>query len=170
MSKKTLFSLFAVCAIPIYFWSIYNLFHEIPSWILRLSSWEIIGITAYVQVFTLLESIIIFFSLILLTKIIPFRKNERTFTAQIALAYFLVSLLLVFAHTTSGIIRTWGIREFIPASLGFILLIGSTFLIVKRFNKLERVLLNIIERLEVLTVILIVMGISSFLIVIIRNI
>lgn len=170
MTRKSLLSLFAVCAIPIYIWSIYNLLHEVPAWVLRMSVWDLVGIIAYVQAFTLFESFVVFLFLFLLSMITPLRRNENRFLAQITLAFSLISALIIVAHFNYNIISMWGMKEFLPVLLLSFTLIGGSILIVKRFRKLEEVILKILERLVVLSILYIFSGLIGVMIIIIRNI
>jgi hypothetical protein len=63
--------LFLVVVFPIHIWALINLFEVIPAAILHLSVAQLLGLAAYILVFALLESLVIFGVLFLASLVLP---------------------------------------------------------------------------------------------------
>jgi hypothetical protein len=65
ISREDILLVFAACVLPVFIWSFYNLLNEVPAFVLRLSVTELIGTSAYVLAFALVESILFFLGLLI---------------------------------------------------------------------------------------------------------
>jgi hypothetical protein len=63
-SRREVSLLFAACVFPIHVWSILRLLSEVPAWMFRTNTWELIGAVAYAHAIALLESTMVLLSLI----------------------------------------------------------------------------------------------------------
>jgi hypothetical protein len=143
---------------------------EVPAWILRLTSWDLIGVIAYTQAFALFESLLLFIFLYLLGLVLPFQWEGNRFAAQSAVVVFVTASWSVVAHLNDQAIRTWAVKEFLPWALAYFLSIVLAFGVVQRIRTVENIVLNVVERLTALALIYLFIDLVSVLIVIVRNI
>jgi len=155
---------------PVHVWSTLNLLREVPAWVLRLSSWELIGVIAYTQTFALLESVIILLVLVLLGAILPARLLRDGFVAQSSMMVFVTSGWAIAVHYGSEVVRLWGLKEFFLWSVLYLESIAVSCVLTHRCKRLERFLGSFIERLTALSYVYVLLDLLSIFVVIVRNI
>jgi hypothetical protein len=161
---------FAVCAFPVHVWSIINVLRELPAWALRLSAWELTGVISYTLAFALVESALLLVGLLGLAVVLPAAILRRKFIA--------LSSVLVLIHTGWAIvlqynfeaIRSWGFQKLALLGLLYLITLGVPYLVVHRYERVERFLRVAVERLSVLSYLYISLDILGVLIVLMRNI
>ena len=101
-SKQELFLVFSACVFPIHFWISLVLLYKFPSLILKANIWQILGVFAYVFVFTLIESVCLFGSLLLISVFLPTRFFRDRFVYRgtalaisIALFAFIINIWIL---------------------------------------------------------------------------
>jgi hypothetical protein len=101
-SKQELFLVFSACVFPIHFWISLVLLYKFPSLILKANIWQILGVFAYVFVFTLIESVCLFGFLLLISLILPNRFLRDRFVYRgaalaisIALFAFIINIWIL---------------------------------------------------------------------------
>jgi hypothetical protein len=160
----------AACMLPVFIWSIINVLREIPGWIMRMSTWDLVGAIAYTQAFALIESVIIFLLILILGLIMPERYFRNKFLALTATIVSVSTFWVILAHYNDEIIRTWGIKHLLVWGVIF----GSTlflfYLLVQRFDKVEAAVVAVIERVNILSFFYMFVGVMALIIVLIRNI
>lgn len=77
--KTDYFKLFLVCSFPIHVWAYINLFNDMPAILLEMGIWRILGVSAYVLLFALLESLSVFGLIFIVAILLP----ERIFGLKI---------------------------------------------------------------------------------------
>lgn len=162
--------MFASCVVPVHVWSILNLLREVPAWVLRLSSWELIGVIAYTQAFALLESVMILLILILLGAILPARFFRDRFVAQGSMLVLLTSGWTVAAHYNYETIRLWHAKEFLFWSALCLASVGAPYVLIHRRKRLKEFIYSFAERLTVLSSIYVSIDLLSAIVVVLRNI
>jgi len=97
-AKSEYLQLFLVCAFPIHVWAYINLFNDMPAMVLEMGVWRILGVTAYVLVFALLESLLVFGLILLVSFILP----ERLFGVKFVHvgAIFILTCSIFFCSST----------------------------------------------------------------------
>ena len=75
-SWRDLQLVFAAIALPVFAWSIVNVLREMPSWVLRLRTWDLVGVIAYMQAFARFETLVVLLAMILLAVMLPGRLNR----------------------------------------------------------------------------------------------
>lgn len=158
---------FAVCAFPIYLYSIVIMLYEVPAWCLRLNPWDLIGAVAYTQMFALIESLLALVALFVIYALLPglLKKNFVVFTAVIIL---ISSLWAVAVHLYDETIRLWGIRDFVIAGFLYIATIVFPYILAYKYAGMERIINLFAMRLSVLSTFYISLGLMSTLIIFIR--
>jgi hypothetical protein len=169
-SRRDIVLVFAACVFPVHVWSTLNLLREVPAWVLRLSSWELIGVIAYAQAFAFLESVIILLVLVLLGAILPARLLRDGFVAQSSIMVFVASGWAIAVHYNSEAVRLWGLKEFFLWSVLCFATVAVFCVLAHRYKRLERLLGSFIERLTVLSYVYVLLDLLSLFVVIVRNV
>lgn len=161
--------LFAASAFPIHLWAIYNLLQVLPAWLLRMSTWEVVGGIAYTLAFALLESILITAGLWIVAMLLPARWIKGRFVAIGSSFIFLNALWTILLHYEYQTVRSMGVRELLPwlALYAFSVLVVLWF--VYRSEKLSSAIVSLIERLAVLSFFYIAMDVLGLMVVVVRN-
>jgi hypothetical protein len=176
-STRDLVLVFSICAFPIYVWSILNMLHKVPAWVKAFSIWDVIGIIAYTQAFTLIETLIVFLGLVLLGAVLPAKFLRDKFVAKAGILILSSAIMIILAHLNNYILPYIGA----PRGVAFFLymgLLGATYLVsivifyylIDRYKKFEDAVQVIGDRLAPLSFLYMVMGVSSIFIVIYRNV
>jgi hypothetical protein len=183
-SKQDLWDLFLICAFPFHLWTLIMAFRDTGWLIERTNLWDAVGIASYGMLFALLETTIIFFSLIIMGLLIPSRWKKQRVT-------FLGMLILILALWSAAdqFISIWEIR-FLPASIVRVLIesnhpiryftIGMSPIILLTFLLPAYLILqtekgfmtakNIAENISLLSLVYMLLSIIGIVIVAIRNI
>lgn len=144
---------FPVCVFPIHAWAILNVLREVPAWVLRLTSWELIGVIAYTQAYALVESLVALIILVVLGLLLPVRLYRNKITAYSTMIVLVTTIWTVLAHYNNGYIRLMGLMQFLPWLGLYILSIGIGYLLVWRYDRVASSIQAIIERIMVLSII-----------------
>ena len=161
---------FAMIVFVIHIWSIYNLLVEVPAWILRLSTWELVGVVSYTLVFAMVESLIILFAFVIFAAILPERFYRQKFVSISVIFIVLAAIWVIPIHLYEDTLRSWGI----PGAVGFISIVLISFIagyvFVLRSNKLEDAILSIAQRVTVLAFLYVLVDLAAFMVLISRNV
>jgi hypothetical protein len=168
-SRNDLFLGYAACAFPIFIWSIYHVLEQLPSWLLRLNTWDLIGAVAYTQAFALVESMITCFLLVIPTMILPGRFFRNKFPSIATAVISLTSLWFILAHNNDQTIRLWGAKQFLIWGVVYAITVVASIFLVYKFEILHRIIDAILQRLSMLSSIYVFIGVVSFIVVIVRN-
>jgi len=184
--QKDLLKLFLIIAFPIHIWSIYQVLSNFEWVAERTTVWDAVGFTAYSLTFALFESILF---LVLLSPIyLRLRKNNKAdiVLAVIGSVFMIVAIWEMiyqinsnnsnfFVTTIDQIVSKYKLRYrykaglimsvavFITTSIGL-----PPFLIVK-YDKLKSIIIELYERIELLSYFYLALDLLSIVIVIIRN-
>lgn len=165
-SRGDIILVFLVSVFIIHTWSIYSFFHEVPAYVLRLSIWEILGVLAYTQAFSLFESTLALVILLVLTFLLPRQLFTEKFVAQSIILVTLTGVWLILPTFQNQIFQSISTNS---SLLGYIFFLALLTLLVRLVPKFEDVLNGIAERLTILAALFIVFDILSILIIIYRN-
>jgi hypothetical protein len=176
-STQDLLLVFSTCAFPIYVWSTLNMLHKVPAWLIQFNAWDLIGIIAYIQVFTLIETIAVFLVLVLLGSVLPRRLLRERFAAQASMMALLSAASVVLAHLNNWIPPILGQgREILFAmymgSIGlfYVVSIAVFNVLIRRHRKLEDLICALANRLMALSSIYVIASLLSVVVVIFRNV
>ena len=169
-TRQDLVYAYLACLFPIQVWSFYNVLREVPAWLLQMNIWDLIGVISYTQMFVLLESIIIFLSLILLSIILPAGWFRNKFVALSTGVVFLPACWFFLAHVNDLILLDWGFRQFLPWVTLFFLSQFLVFLLIHYSQKVESVIILFVDRVMVLSFVYLLLDLASVLIIVIRNV
>jgi hypothetical protein len=174
ISREDILLVFAACVFPVFIWSFYNLLNEVPAFVLRLSVSELIGTSAYVLAFALVESIlfflVLFIVLFLLALIFPIKLWGGHFVAIGSMLAILISAVAMYAQLNYDRVFKLSLKRTL-FDLG---LVGLAFVIyyilILRFPRFESAVRSIVRGISVLSILYALLGCLSVLTVIFRNI
>ncbi|MFC1997192.1 hypothetical protein ACFLXI_06245 [Chloroflexota bacterium] len=167
--KKDAITVLLVCAFPIFVWSIIYTFFEIPAWLIRSTTWDLIGMIAYTQAIALFESLTLWLFLIIICIVLPPKYFRDRFIASSAIFVFTTTIWFILIHFNDSKIRLWGGKEFLLWFCIYGISIIIMYFLVFRLNKLESFIIWVCEHLSILSTLYLFIGVFSFIIVIIRN-
>jgi hypothetical protein len=169
-SRRESLLLFGVCVFPVHTWAILNLLSELPGWLVRLSLWDIVGIIAYTLVFALLECLVIWLAVVLLSIVLPKRWFRERFVALGTMIVLLTSGWAILAHFNDEALAQWSAWDsFLWFGL-YLVSLGVFYTLVFRFDRLERWIVSFADRLLILAYLYLLLDFLAFVIVALRNI
>jgi hypothetical protein len=168
-STQNLTLVFSTCAFPIYVWSILHVLYQVPAWVMQLNTWDLIGLIAYTQAFALIETIVVFFMLVLLSAILPAWFLRDRFVAQASMIILLSSAWSIVLFYNTEIINRATRKTLVFWFAAYLASIGVFYVPIQRCKKLEALIRSIVERLQVLSFVYVTVGFLSVIIVILRN-
>ena len=168
-SRPAVLYAFVACVFPIHVWSIINILRTVPSWILSMDIWQLIGVIAYTQAFALLESIIVFLILLFLAIILPAKWLRDRFVAQVCMAVFLATAWAILAHFYGQNYGIWVIKRFLLSMVPLLVLIIVFSILIYRFKSLQKIIDAFVEHLLVLSFLYVGIDILSIMVILFRN-
>ena len=156
--------------LSIHIWSILHVLEELPAWILRLTMWELLGVISYTQVFALFESILTLVPFLVVRLFLPKRWLANYFVPATGLIILVATSWAIVAHNYEQVLRTWGIREFLPWFLLVAISMILAVVLVSRSEKVKNILVTLVNRATVLSAFYLFIDCLSLIIVLIRNI
>jgi hypothetical protein len=168
-----IFTVFLTILFPITFWSVLNFSRELPSYLLRMKIWEIVGVFSYTQVFACFESLLFLVVLILIAGLLPQQVFLKYFITQATLIGLLASIWIIPLHYKDQILAIYPKFEnsWTKASwLGIfiVLVIGISFLF-RRYSGLEKAFRTFIDKLAVVSMLYLIVDFTSLFIILARN-
>lgn len=161
--------MFAAIAFPVFIWSITNVLHELPAWVLRLTIWDLMGMFAYTQMFALFETLLVLTALLLMAAILPGRIFRDRFVS-VGTILIVISSLWAIAYHRSGIDPSeLGARELAAAGLAYVASVVLAWAVVNRFDRLRIAIRTVVDRVSVLALLYAGIGVAGLLVVLIRN-
>lgn len=169
-SRRHLALAFAVCAFPVYTWSIYQFIEQVPGWLYYLSVWDVLNIFAYTQLFALAESALLLLGLTLIAALLPARLFRANFVAIGTALVVLTAGWAIAAQYNDGILRTLPMRLLAVWAVIYAVSILVFYALVQRYDRLSKALTGFAERLLVLLYVYVPVSLVSLGIVIMRNV
>jgi len=160
---------FTTCIVIVHLWSIFNLLETIPSWIFRLTTWEIIGGISYTQVLAFFESMLLFGILLFIGILIPKRFYADKFVVHSALFALLISIWAVIIQYNYGVIRTLGGKKLLILLFLILLSASLILIIVNRIKKIDLLIYSVVQKMAVLGIVYLIIDVLAIFIVIARN-
>jgi len=140
-----------------------------PGWLYYLTTWELVGIFAYTQLFALLESLLVGFVLLLAAALLSaFLKPEQAI-AFCSLAALLTALGVIAFQYGEEVLRASSPLVLAAVGGAYLLLLGLFGFLIYRHTRWQTGILSLIERLSVLLYIYLPVSLLSGAIVVVRN-
>lgn len=171
-SRRESTLLLAACVLPVYGWSIFIYFWEVPGWEKYLSAWDIANILAYVLALALLESLLLFSVLVLLRVILPTRLVRDRFVAKATMFVGMNVLWAMFLHLTilSGQILTWTVGRYALCVAVYLTSMFFSWAFVHFSEFLAARIEDLVDRMTVFIYLYVPLGVFSILTVVARKI
>lgn len=169
LSRGDLSLAFVAIAFPVHVWAIINILNFLPSWLLRLSIWELAGVIGYPLVEALLESCIVWLVLVALGFLLPRKWLAEKFVALSSALVWLLAAWTVLVQFIFGRILQWGPGQMIPGLLLVAFSFGFVTWLVKRHGRIEGWIKRLVQGLVVLTYFYMVFDMLGLVVVILRN-
>jgi hypothetical protein len=152
-------------------WAIIDYLQRVPELDLRMSLLQMAGVAAYVLVFALFESLLVFCLLFVLSLILPAHLLKdrilpvgSIFIFMVATPAYLIHLYDIW-HIEQLDMKQWVI---LWAAVGF-LLMGAMIYWIVRNEKVEYAIRSGIERLSVLSLVYLTADLAGGLLILFRN-
>ncbi|MFC1936415.1 hypothetical protein ACFLYP_01975 [Chloroflexota bacterium] len=188
LTKAQYWYLFLLVAFPINLWAILIGLYNLPNYINRTSLWAGIGYFSYSMLAALIETVLVFCTLVLLSLLLPNRWYGKTLLAQLTsliltVAFWAILGQSIFLYQVDGntAIGTLLVNLFPhhPLRASYILAAGlllaivlsplaAIFLIANRAN-LQKAILSLSDRITTLSYFYLAIDIIASLLVVLRN-
>jgi hypothetical protein len=168
-TRQAILRAFMACVFPIHVWSIVNILRTIPSWILSMDIWQLIGVIAYTQAFALLESVLVFLILLFIAIILPRKWFRDRFVAQVCMAVLFASAWAILAHFYGQNYGIWAIKRFLLSMTPLLVLIIVFSILIIRFKGFQKVIDAFVEHLLVLSLLYVGIDVFSIIVILFRN-
>ena len=175
-SRNDVILLFLICVFPTHIWSFFALFRKLPSYLIRLSAWDIISRVGYIQLFVLMESLLLASVILFISILLPTSLIRSHFATQTSVLVLLLSIWLAIYHYQNRILQ-WlhvGIFGYYVLILGWALSFSISLLylsmLIRRKPNFSSLVLNFVGRIAVLSTVYLLIDGLAVIIVIVRNI
>ena len=173
-SREQILPVFAVTVFIVFSWTVYRMFWYVPSWLGDFEMLEVLTISAYVLVFALFESALIFGVLLLFVIILPSKWFKVYFVST---GCTLITIIGFSAFMLQRKMKIVYKLEFWQLVLYPILVLTAIFILIfilswkyKRFEILTNLANSIAERMTVFLYIYIPLSVLSFAYLLLRSI
>jgi hypothetical protein len=183
-SKQGLWTLFLMCAFPLHFWTIILVIRDFSWVIARTNLWDGFGVASYGLLLAIIESVILFLVTALLGLLVSRKWNEERritllsvlylvtafwaiisqlyFLAGISIPQFAISFMAQSAHPTRVVYVFLALLIILTTLL-------PTYLVLKS-NKGLQIVMELIDRLSLLTMFYLFLDVAGLIIIFIRNV
>lgn len=173
-TREQIQPVFAVTVVIVFTWTLYRMFWYLPSWMGDFDILEVLTISAYVNVFALLESSIIFGILLLIGFLLPGKVLRETFVPT---GCTLITITGFSAYLLQRKMKTIYKLELLQLVIYPILILAAILILVfvlswifRRFKFIARIVTLIAERMTVFLYIYIPLSVLSFVLLLARKI
>lgn len=170
-SRSELLTLFVACSFPIFVYTIPHTLVYVSQWLLRLSIWETLSVISYLLATAVIESILFFLLVLVLVMIVP-RRFYDGFLIPLAAAFSTWSIIfVVFLNLTQerNILRNNFTGTLIALAV-YLLLLGLTYVVLRRNRRITTLLSGLIDRLMPLALLYALLAVIGLVVVVMRNV
>lgn len=169
-SRREMLAIFGLVSFPIFLWANLQVFREMPSWLLRLTTGELVGVMAYVEAFALVESAAFFVGMLTVMALLHGRWLEGHRMVFSLVVTLMVSLAAVVVHYMDESLRQWGLLGIAVPTGAMILGAAPLLYFTMRTEKWSRAIQEVVDRVILLSLLYTSLGLIGLLIVVVRNI
>lgn len=161
-TSRHFLSVFLLTAFPVHVYSYYNSFREFPAWLARLNTGDLITTVALTQLFTLLETLIVFVPLALFLYLLP-KPREVYATLLLAIS----ACWAIGAHLYIESLRDWAFTQYALAGGVYLLMVVAVVVVGMKIKRVRRAVVAINERLVVLSGLYITLDLIGVVVIVI---
>ncbi len=169
LSRGDLSLAFVAIAFPVHVWAIISILDFLPSWLLRLSIWELAGVIGYPLVDALLESCILWLVLVVFGLMLPRKWLADKFVALSGVLAWMLAAWAVLVQFIFGRILQWGPEQMVPGLLLVVFSFGLVYWLVQRYEQVENRIRKLVQGLVILTYFYLFFDLLGLVAVIVRN-
>jgi hypothetical protein len=169
-SWRNLVLIFVACAFPVHLYALIIVLYALPSWVIRMTAWELVGALSYPLLAMLVESVIVTLFALAAVALAPRRWGLNKTIALGTLWLWIFSLWAVVVQINYPAITDGGLRLLLPWLALAALTFAAGLLLVWRFEKTTPAVITVLERLTVLVAAYLVFDLAGVLVVLIRNV
>ena len=158
--------MFGACEFAIHAWAVLAFLEEVPSLVLHMPSWELLGAAAYTLTFALLESLLLLLALIVLAFVLPASLLRHSFAVKGTVILSTAASWVCFLALAKIELPLLPIRAF----WAYCLSLGLAYALLSRFSSMTRAIEALLERLSVLSNLYVMADLIGLLVVVARNI
>ena len=160
---------FAVCVIPVHVWLVINFLDQARGIMIRVSTWDFVGVVSYILAFALLESFLLFLVMLLLAFVLPARIFRSKFVALSTVVVILATGWFIYLQYNRQLISDRQVKLLAVWAISLLLTMGVLFLLVHRSRRLETTIHALAQRLAILAVLYVFVDLVAVAIVVVRN-
>lgn len=174
-TKREVSLLFSACLLLTHTWTILHFLNKVPSYMIRMSLFDLFGVFAYTQVSALLESILLLSFCVCVSIALPIRLFKDKFIAQGTVLLSITFLWGAPAVYHSNIMewQSWGpIADLMGIglwSISYVAVICWLFVLIRRKKVFEEGIHAFVERSTVLSTLYLLVDVFSLSVVVCRN-
>jgi hypothetical protein len=170
LTKQDLWLLFAACVLPTHIWAIVNILREVPAWVKRMNTFQMVGVMSYdMAVFALPDALLPFLGLLILAAILPAALFRYKLVALGSAFALITQIWLIIFHLTQLI----GTRSIVPYGLWggtYLLAMGLAYFFIRRRPQVEAAVIAFVRRVATLSALYLFLDFVGIIVVIVRNI
>jgi hypothetical protein len=167
-SREDVLYVFGVVALPVFFWSLIVFIYNIPSMVLRLSAWDILGILSYDETYALIETVIVLVFWLVLSAVLPGILLRNKFLA-LSTTTILVSAAWMMVANYKNFSYNWKLNEALFWLSLYLLSVAVPYALVQRFRRISELAQALARRIALLAYIYVGLGCLGVFVVIMRN-
>ena len=149
------------------------MFYQVPSWLSYLSVPNVLVLSAYALAFDLIETLIMFGFIILLSALLPGKIFREKFVTQGSFIAFVLSFCAIMLQRNIGVIYDLDLRQVIYypflSLVALIILIVLFSFVFDHFKWLPRLINSLADRMIAFAIIYVPISLACLFIVIARN-
>jgi len=168
-SPQDLFYGFVACSFPIFLWTFYRIFVQIPAWIIKMGIWDVIGVCSYALSFSLFESLLVWLFFLILGGVLPEKLYRSRFVVITTVVVFISAIWAAFAQLNYDVVYDWHIVEALPWLAAYFISIAVFYGLVRQFERFAKLIYKVVMGISVLATLYVSSGVIGVVIVIIRN-
>lgn len=152
---------------PVFIWSLVIFLRELPSYILRLTFWDILGIFSYIQVIVLADGLLLTLTVIVIAIILSIKPLQTQFVSSATMMGFLLILFFmpfVLQNSVTPLALYFSKSWFGWAWISIIAAISVFFLfLTARSHRFRQAILKYVDKIAVLSTIYVLTSITGIL-------
>jgi len=168
---QELLLIFLICIFPTHVWSIIGFLRELPSFLLRLNTWQIVSIFSYAQVIVLFDTLLLTIVATIPAMLLPRAWVRNRFIYQAMLVALLISLWVVILHYQNYFLGKLPINEKqFPFVWGISLIsvLVALSILLHRSTKFEIIFSKLIDNIKILSGIYLFIDLGCLIVLLIR--
>lgn len=176
-ARREVLLVFGAVLFAVFGWSIRGFFYKLPSFTLYFGVSSNLAILSYMMAFALLESMLMTGLLVLLSAVLPSGWLKSGFAYKGFLIILVATLAMILFEDYYRVAflkdiaagQTYPFPPFLRGAAGSVLALGLLLWLVHWKPRLQRYVLDILERMSLFTYVYVPLGLIGLVVVLVRN-